>query len=69
MVVVSVTILTLEGFDAIMDMLAALVGSVFTFLESTYLVGGMSILHLLVGAEFLYITLAFISKLRSAKNE
>ena len=36
----SVTILTLEGFDAIVDMLAALVGSVFTFLESTYLVPG-----------------------------
>ena len=65
----SVTILTLEGFEAITDMLASLVGSVFTFLESTYLVGGMSILHLLVAVEFLYITLAFISNLRSAKNE
>lgn len=65
----SVTILTLEGFEAITDMLASLVGSVFTFLESTYLVEGMSILHLLVAVEFLYITLAFISKLRSAGNE
>lgn len=65
----SVTILTLEGFEAIIDMLASMVGSVFTFLESTYLVAGMSLLHLLVAAEFLYITLVFISKLRSAKNE
>ena len=61
----SVTILTLENFNAIVDMLVDLVESVFGFLQGTYLVGDMSILDFLVVVEFLLITVSFFLKLRN----